>query len=47
MSAALSYYSSCGFVPIGFYPMNTIRSLQISPEFDVLFTRFDGKLHRA
>jgi FkbM family methyltransferase len=46
MSDALSYYSSCGFVPIGFYPVNTFRNLQISPEFDVLFTRFDGKLHR-
>jgi FkbM family methyltransferase len=44
MSAALSYYSSCGFVPNGFYPVNTFRNLQISPEFDVLFTRFSGRL---
>ena len=46
MSAALSYYASCSFVPTGFYPISTFRNLQISPEFDVLFTRFDGKLHR-
>ena len=46
MPSILSYYASCGFVPIGFYPVNTFRKIQISPEFDVLFTRFDGKLHR-
>lgn len=44
LPAMLSYYASCSFVPIGFYPVNTFRSLQISPEFDVLFTRFDGRL---
>lgn len=44
MPAALSYYASCGFLPTGFYPINTFRNLQISPEFDVLFTRSDGKL---
>ena len=47
MPAALSYYSSCGFVPNGFYPINTFRNLQISPEFDVLFTRFSGSLTRS
>jgi FkbM family methyltransferase len=47
MSAVLSYYTSCSFVPTGFYPVNTFRNLQISPEFDVLFSRFDGRLHRS
>ncbi len=46
MSAVLSYYSNCGFIPTGFYPVGTLRNLQSSPEFDVLFTRFDGNLHR-
>lgn len=46
MSAALSYYASCGFVPIGFYPVNTFHNLQVSPEFDVLLNRFEGTLHR-
>jgi FkbM family methyltransferase len=46
MPATLSYYANCGFVPTGFYPVNTFRDLQISPEFDVLFNLFDGKLHR-
>jgi FkbM family methyltransferase len=46
MSAMLSYYAGCGFVPIGFYPVNTFHNLRISPEFDVLFSRFEGSLHR-
>jgi FkbM family methyltransferase len=44
MTTALGYYAGCGFVPIGFYPVNTFRNLQITPEFDVLFNRFNGKL---
>jgi FkbM family methyltransferase len=47
MSTMLSYYASCNFVPTGFYPVNTVNTadgLQISPEFDVLFKRFDGRL---
>lgn len=45
MSNVLEYYSSCGFVPIGFHPVNTLRGTQISPEFDVLFNRYEGSLH--
>ena len=45
MSEVLEYYSGCGFVPIGFYPVNTLRGTQISPEFDVLFNRYEGSLH--
>jgi FkbM family methyltransferase len=44
MPDALNYYASYGFVPTGFYPLNTFRNLQLSPEFDVMFTRFEGKL---
>jgi FkbM family methyltransferase len=44
MPAALSYYAGCGFVPVGFYPVNTFGSLHITPEFDVIFNRFGGKL---
>jgi FkbM family methyltransferase len=47
MSTVLEYYSTCGFVPIGFHPVNTMRGTQISPEFDVLFNRFEGSLHRT
>ena len=46
MSATLNYYASCGFVPTRFYPITTFRNVQISPEFDVLFTRFEGRLTR-
>jgi len=46
MSSALEYYARTGFVPIGFYPVNTFREIQITPEFDVLFNRFEGSLHR-
>ena len=45
MSNVLEYYSNCGFVPIGFYPVNTLRGTQISPEFDVLFNRYEGSLY--
>jgi len=45
MSIALEYYASCGFVPIGFYPENTFENIQISPEFNVLFNRFEGRLY--
>lgn len=47
MSDVLSYYANCSFVPTGFYPVNTINvsgSLKIAPEFDVLFSRFEGRL---
>jgi hypothetical protein len=47
MSTTLSHYSSRGFVPIGFYPVSTLKNLQISPEFDVMFHRFDGGLRRS
>jgi FkbM family methyltransferase len=40
MSQMLAYYAECGFVPIGFYPVNTLGNTQISPEFDVLFTKY-------
>jgi FkbM family methyltransferase len=44
MSEALQRYETYGFVPIGFYPVNTFHASQISPEFDVLFSRYDGSL---
>jgi FkbM family methyltransferase len=47
MTSVLDYYFKCRFVPIGFYPVNTIRGSQISPEFDVLFSRFEGSLLRT
>lgn len=47
MSSTLEYYARCGFIPIGFYPENTFRNIkQIVPEFNVLFNRFAGNLHR-
>jgi hypothetical protein len=45
MPTALEYYASLGFVPIGFYPVNTFQENKITPEFDVLFSRFEGSLH--
>lgn len=47
MATLLDYYGSCKFVPIGFYPVNTFRYLRVSPEFDVLFNRFEGTLQRS
>jgi FkbM family methyltransferase len=44
MSQMLDYYGSCGFVPVGLFPVSTIQSKQISPEFDVIFNTFDGNL---
>jgi FkbM family methyltransferase len=44
MSEALQKYATYGFVPIGFYPVNTFHDKQITPEFDVLFNRYDGFL---
>jgi FkbM family methyltransferase len=46
MADVLESYAGFGFVPIGFFPVNTFRDIQISPEFDVLFTRFAGELRR-
>jgi len=46
MPEALSYFASRGFVPTGFYPVNTFRDLQITPEFDILLNRFEGRLER-
>jgi hypothetical protein len=40
MSEALQQYATYGFVPIGFYPVNTFHASQITPEFDVLFSRY-------
>jgi FkbM family methyltransferase len=44
MPKMLDCYRNNGFVPIGFYPVNTFRSKQISPEFDVIFNSFSGRL---
>jgi FkbM family methyltransferase len=44
MAAALEYYEVLGFVPIGFYPVSIFPDIQITPEFDVLLNRFDGRL---
>jgi FkbM family methyltransferase len=40
MPEALSLYEKLGFVPVGFYPVNTPKSYGASPEFDVLLKRF-------
>jgi hypothetical protein len=50
MPAMLSHLAGCSFVPIGFYSVNSVKladDLEISPEFDVLFRRFDGRLARS
>jgi len=44
MAGGIGFCNSCGFVPVGFYPVNVVDRVQISPEFDVLFKRFDGDL---
>jgi FkbM family methyltransferase len=44
MGEALDLCASLGFVPAGFYPVNTFEERQVTPEFDVLFVRFDGSL---
>jgi len=37
MPAALDLYRKLGYVPIGFYPVNTLSAYDgISPEFDVV-----------
>ena len=46
MPELIEYYSQIGFVPIGFFPVNTFPESLVSPEFDVLFTRFSGTLQR-
>lgn len=44
MPELIEYYAQIGFVPIGFYPVNTFPESMVSPEFDVVFTRFSGAL---
>jgi FkbM family methyltransferase len=44
MPQLIEYYAGHGFVPIGFYPVNTFASSMVTPEFDVLFTRYSGTL---
>jgi FkbM family methyltransferase len=44
MPQMLDYYRSWGFVPAGLYPVNSLRSKQITPEFDVIFNSFEGHL---
>jgi FkbM family methyltransferase len=44
LTQMLDYYRAKGFVPIGFFPVNTLRSVGVAPEFDVLLNRFDGDL---
>ena len=44
MPQMLECYQSHGFFPMGFYPVNTFRDKQITPEFDVIFNSFDGQL---
>lgn len=36
MPAALTFYRDLGYVPIGFFPVNTPAAYAASPEFDVL-----------
>ena len=40
MTDALSQYQRLGYVPIGFYPVNTPRYYGVSPEFDVILRQF-------
>jgi FkbM family methyltransferase len=47
MSQMIENYQSCGFVPVGFYAVNTFRRKQFSPEFDVIFNSFEGRLEWA
>jgi FkbM family methyltransferase len=47
MSHMLDYYRSCGFVPVGLYPVSTLQNKQVSPEFDVILNSFDGELART
>src|ERR1700674_5635735 len=42
----LNYYYRCGFIPVGFYPVNTLGDTGVSPEFDVLLKRFRSDLRR-
>jgi FkbM family methyltransferase len=44
MPQMLEDYRSHGFVPVGFYAVNTFRRKQFSPEFDVIFNSLDGPL---
>lgn len=41
MPDALKLYRELGYVPVGFFPVNTPQEYGVSPEFDVLFRRFE------
>jgi FkbM family methyltransferase len=40
MPDALKLYGSLGYVPVGFFPVNTPEAYGVPPEFDVLLKRF-------
>ncbi len=42
MPAALMFYRNLGYVPIGFFPVNTPEAYAASPEFDVLLKQLRG-----
>jgi FkbM family methyltransferase len=44
MSDSLLAFRGCGYVPIGFFPVNTFEDKMISPEFDVVMNRFNETL---
>lgn len=44
MSQALDAYAALGYTPIGFHVVNAFEDTMATPEFDVIFNRFDGRL---
>jgi len=44
MWKCLEAYSAEGYVPIGFHSVNSFGDTFITPEFDVIFHRYDGQL---
>jgi FkbM family methyltransferase len=42
MPDVLESYRRCQYVPVGFYPVKTPPAYGLSPEFDVLFKRYEG-----
>ncbi len=43
ISESLSVYREHGFIPVGFHSVSqTLRGNRVTPEFDVLFSRFNG-----